>query len=139
MRAGVLFAWMLSAALAATLMSLEVSRAQEPPTPPYKIIPLMKAPFTADLNKETIVTRIEWPANVSTPWHTHSGDEYGTVLEGSIITQVEGGEPKTVTAGQSYHNATGVVHIAKTGDQPATTINLFVVEKGKPLLQPAKK
>jgi quercetin dioxygenase-like cupin family protein len=58
------------------------------------------------------------------------------VVEGSLITQVEGREPRTVAAGESYHQAAGVVHIAKTGNQPAKTINVFVVEKGKPLLQP---
>lgn len=139
MRAGVLSTWMLSAALAATLMSLEVSQAQQPPAPPYKMTPLMKAPFTADPSKETVMIKVEWPANVSAPWHTHPGDEYATVIGGSIITQIEGAEPKTVTVGQSYHIPPGVVHIAKTGEQPATTINLFVVEKGKPLLQPTNK
>jgi quercetin dioxygenase-like cupin family protein len=60
-------------------------------------------------------------------------------LEGSLISQREGEEPKTISAGQSYHHPPGVVHIAKTGGQPATTINVFVVEKGKPLLAPVTK
>jgi quercetin dioxygenase-like cupin family protein len=95
--------------------------------------------LTADPNKETVMIRLDWPPNVSTPWHTHPGDEYATVIDGSLITQRDGEEPKTVAAGQAYHQPEGVVHIAKTGDQPATTINVFVVEKGKPFLAPAKK
>ena len=123
--------------LAMVPMSLDVSRAQQPPAaPPFKATPLMKAPYTADPNKEVVILKVEWPANVSTPWHTHPGDEYATVLEGSLITQVDGAEPKTIAAGQSYHQAAGVVHMAKTGNQPATTINIFVVDKDKPMMVP---
>jgi quercetin dioxygenase-like cupin family protein len=135
MRRTVLIAWVAAAAVT----TLNPSLAQQPPAPPYKVTPLVSAPLTADPSKETVVVRVDWPANVSTPWHTHPGDEYATVLEGSLITQREGEEAKTVVAGQSYHHPAGVVHVAKTGDQPATSINVFVVEKGKPFLAPVKK
>jgi quercetin dioxygenase-like cupin family protein len=134
MRGRVLFA---CAALA--WVTLDAPLAQQAPAPPYKVTPLMKAPFTADPNKEAVMVTVEWPANVSTPWHTHAGDEYTAVVEGSLITQREGEEPKTITAGQSYHQPTGVVHMAKTGDGPAKTINLFVVDKGKPLSIPVQR
>jgi quercetin dioxygenase-like cupin family protein len=136
MRRKTFLALALGIALTATCSAL---RAQQPPAPPYKVTPLVGAPLTADPTKETSMIRIDWPPNVSTPWHTHPGDEYATVLEGSLIIQRDGEEPKTITAGQSYHQPAGIVHVAKTGDQPATTINVFVVEKGKPFLQPAKK
>jgi quercetin dioxygenase-like cupin family protein len=139
MTARLLMAWTLGAALAVSWMILDRSEAQQPPAPPYKITPMLKAPLTGDANKETIVIRVDFPPNVSTPWHTHAGDEYGTVLEGTLVSQREGEESRKITAGQSYHHPAGVVHIAKTGDQPAKTINVFVVEKGKPLLQPVKK
>jgi quercetin dioxygenase-like cupin family protein len=129
MTARLLVAWTLGAALAVTWLTLKGSDAQQPPAPPYKVTPLVKAPFTADPNKETVMIRVDFPPNVSTPWHTHPGDEYGTVLEGTLISQREGEEAKTIAAGQSYHHAPGVVHIAKTGDQPATTINVFVIKK----------
>ena len=135
MRRTVLIAWVAAAAVT----TLNPSLAQQPPAPPYKVTPLVSAPLTADPSRETVVVRVDWPANVSTPWHTHPGDEYATVLEGSLITQREGEEAKTVVAGQSYHHPAGVVHVAKTGDQPATSINVFVVEKGKPFLAPVKK
>jgi quercetin dioxygenase-like cupin family protein len=61
------------------------------------------------------------------------------VLEGTLISQDEGGEWKTYNAGESYHKVTGVVHETKSGDQPAKSLNVFVVEKGKPMVQPASK
>ena len=134
-RKTVSIAWVVAAAVT----SFNSSLAQQAPAPPYKVTPLVSAPLSSDPSRETVVVRVDWPANVSTPWHTHPGDEYGTVLEGSLITQRESEEAKTVVAGQSYHHPAGVVHIARTGDQPATSINIFVVEKGKPFLAPVKK
>ena len=123
-----------------TFAHVGMSRAQQPPAAQQpKFTPIAKAPFTADATKETVIIRADWPANFSSAWHTHPGDEYGVVLEGSIISQIEGQEPKTITVGQSYHNPAGVVHIAKTGEQPAASIHVFVLEKGKPLMQPVTK
>ena len=59
------------------------------------------------------------------------------MLEGAVISQDQGGDWKTYKVGDSYHKVSGVVHETKSGDQPAKTINIFVVEKGKPLVQPA--
>lgn len=132
-------AWLFGIAIASTWATVNTPWAQQPPALPYKVTPLATAPLTANPSKETIIVRIDWPPNVSTPWHTHPGDEYATVLEGSLITQRDGEEPKTVTAGQAYHQPEGTVHIAKTGDQPATTINVFVVDQGKPPMTPTRK
>ena len=107
-------------------------------TPPYKMTPLLRGPVTGDPNKETVMIMVDWPPGVTTGLHTHPGDEYATVLEGSIIGQKQGEEPKTFTVGQSYHNETAVVHEAKSGEKGAKTINVLVVEKGKPLVQPVK-
>ena len=131
-----LAAFALAAALSLTWTSIDGSRAQQPPAPPFKVTPLSKAPLTTDPSKEVVMIKIEWPANAPTPWHTHPGDEYATVIEGSLITQVEGQEPRTIAAGQSYHQPAGVVHMAKTSNTPATTINVFVVERDKPLMLP---
>lgn len=138
MKMRVFLALTFSAAFAAT--SVNLARAQQPPaiTPPYNVIPLMTAPVTGEPNKETVMIRVEWPANVSTGRHTHPGDEYGTVIEGALLSRDDGEEWKTYSAGQSYHKVTGVVHETKTGDQPAKSINIFVVEKGKPLRQDVK-
>jgi quercetin dioxygenase-like cupin family protein len=133
--------WTFGGALLAMSVNLDVLQAQQPPalTPPYKVTPLMNAPVTGDPNKETVIIAVDWPTNVSTGRHTHPGDEYGTVLEGALLSRDDGGEWKTYNSGQSYHKVTGVVHETKTGDRPAKSINIFVVEKGKPLRQDVKE
>jgi quercetin dioxygenase-like cupin family protein len=140
MRRKTLLAWCLGAALAvACYATTGVTEAQPPPAYPFKLTPLLKAPFAGDPNKEAVVVRLDWPANTSFVWHTHPGDEYATVLEGAIITQRKDEEPKTTTRGQSYHIPGGVVHTAKSGDKPAIVIVFLVVEKGKPVVQPANE
>jgi quercetin dioxygenase-like cupin family protein len=85
----------------------------------------------------TLITA-EWAPGADTGRHTHPGDEYGTVVEGTLLTRVEGGEWKTVEAGQSYYIPAGVVHETKnTGDKTARSYNGYILEKGKPRATPA--
>jgi mannose-6-phosphate isomerase-like protein (cupin superfamily) len=70
--------------------------------------------------------------------HTHPGDEYGTVVEGTVMTRQGEGDWRTVEAGQNYYVAAGIIHETKNaGDKPARTYNAWIAEKGKPLATPA--
>jgi quercetin dioxygenase-like cupin family protein len=81
----------------------------------------------------------EWPPGVSTGRHTHPGDEYGTVVEGEVVTRQDGADWKTVKAGQSYYVPAGIVHETKNmGERTARTYNGFIVEKGKPRATPVR-
>ncbi|MDA9506336.1 hypothetical protein XI09_17195 [Bradyrhizobium sp. CCBAU 11386] len=125
-------------ALTAFCATGTISGAQE--TPKLKVTPLQKEPLTGQPDKEVISLIVEWPPGAGTGLHTHPGDEYTTVLEGEVIGRKEGSEAKTYAAGQSYHNEPGVVHEANNkASAPAKTFNVFVVEKGKPVTEPAKR
>jgi quercetin dioxygenase-like cupin family protein len=50
------------------------------------------------------------PARVSQP-HRHYADLFVYVLEGSVITQVEGGSAQTVHAGEVFYESPTDVHI----------------------------
>ena len=72
--------------------------------------------------------------------HTHPGDCYGTVVEGTVELHVDGREPRLATAGQAWHNARGVVHeLRNVGDAPLRVVNTLIVDKGKPRMQPAPR
>jgi quercetin dioxygenase-like cupin family protein len=108
--------------------------------PKLKITPLQKEPLTGQPDKEVVSLIVEWPPGAGTGLHTHPGDEYTTVLEGEIVGRIDGNEAKTYATGQSYHNEPGVVHEGSNkGSVPAKTFNVFVVEKGKPITEPAKR
>jgi quercetin dioxygenase-like cupin family protein len=104
-----------------------------------KITPLMEAPISGQPDKEFVLLSIEWPPGSTSPWHTHPGDEYGTVITGSYAVKQGNGEWKTYTAGETWHVPAGVVHEPKTVTIGTKTIDAYIVEKGKPLIQPVTR
>lgn len=73
--------------------------------------------------------------------HTHHGDEFVYVLEGSLVVTPDGKEPITLKQGEIAQFAPAIgIHAARNGSasQPAKVLVIMVVEKGKPLAEPAK-
>ena len=90
-------------------------------------------------DKVFVLLTAEFAPGSTTRRHIHPGDEYGTVVEGTIVTQQAGGEWKSVTAGESYYVPAWVVHETKNiTDKSARTYNAFIIEKGKPRVLPAE-
>jgi quercetin dioxygenase-like cupin family protein len=99
---------------------------------------VLEQPVSGVPDKVFTMITAEFPSGVGTGRHTHPGDEYGTVVEGIVLTRQDGGEWKTVGVGQSYYVPAGVVHETKCmGDKTARTYNGFIIEKGKPRAMPA--
>ncbi len=86
---------------------------------------------------ETIEAKVEIPAGSLIARHTHFGVETAYVIEGTVELDVQGVGVKTYAAGEGFQIPTGVPHGGKGGDKPATLIDVYVVEKGKPLATPA--
>jgi len=71
--------------------------------------------------------------------HTHPGEEFGYVVEGTLELEITGQPPRTVKAGESFYVPAGLVHDGKNiGSGPAKVLATYVVEKGKPVASPAK-
>ena len=82
----------------------------------------------------------EFAPGSTTGRHTHPGDEYTVVIQGTLELTAEGREPRRVSVGDVYHNPRGLVHEARNvGDTPARVAVTFVVDKGKPITQPVAK
>jgi len=111
-----------------------------PPAPGPKIAPLVADGQVSGVpDKVFVLVAADWPPGVTTGRHTHPGDEYGTVVEGVLVTRQAEGEWKTVAAGQSYYVPANIVHETKNiGDKPAKSYNAFVLEKGKPRATPVQ-
>ena len=70
--------------------------------------------------------------------HTHPGPEFGYVLEGTSVLEVDGEAPRTLKAGDYYLIPEGKIHDAKgTGERGVKVLATYLVEKGKPLATPA--
>ena len=71
--------------------------------------------------------------------HTHPGDEYGTVLEGTLMVKVGDGDFKPFTVGQTFSApANTPMEVMNTSSQPARFHNVLITEKGKPTSSPVK-
>jgi quercetin dioxygenase-like cupin family protein len=85
--------------------------------------------------REVIQARVEIDTGVTSPRHTHPGEEIIYVLEGSLEYQVEGKPPVTLKAGDVLFIPAGSIHAAKNvGSGNAAELATYVVEKGKPLV-----
>lgn len=102
--------------------------------------PLLRTTLSGDDTKESVMVSVEFAPGSTTGRHTHPGDEYAIVLQGTIEVSAEGGETRRVSVGDAYHNPRGVVHEGRNvGDTPARVAITFVVDKGKPITQPLTK
>lgn len=115
--------------------ALHVARAQQPG---IKRTDLQRHDLSAP-GREAVQVRVEFAPGVSFPKHTHPGEEIIYVLEGSLEYQVEGKAPVTLKAGDVLFIPAGTVHSAKNvGSGNGAELATYVVEKGKPLVVPAK-
>lgn len=99
----------------------------------------LRSALTGDDQKEAVVASAEFAPGGTTGRHSHPwADEYALVLEGTLELIVEGREPRRVNAGEAYHTPRGVIHETRNvGGGVARAATTFVVDKGKPLTQPA--
>jgi len=105
--------------------------------PGFTVKPLLRTTLSGDETKESIIMTAEFAPGASTGRHTHPGDEYATVLQGTLELRVEGREARRINAGEAYHNPKGVVHETRNvSDVPARVVSTFVIEKGKPIVEP---
>ena len=85
--------------------------------------------------KEGMVETVDFaPGEVSQP-HRHNADLFVYVLEGSVVTQLKGGSPQTVHAGEVFYESPTDVHSVSRNaseTQPAKLVVFYVKAKGAP-------
>ena len=89
--------------------------------------------------REVVQVRVDIGPGVVAPNHSHPGEEIIYVIEGTLEYQVEGKPPVTLKAGEVLFIPHGTNHAAKNvGSGNAAELATYIVEKGKPLVVPAK-
>jgi quercetin dioxygenase-like cupin family protein len=104
---------------------------------------IVKQLLTEDLagipGKEAVMLTVEYlPGGASLP-HRHDANVFVYVLDGSIVTQVDGQDAKTLSAGQTFHESPGDIHRKSanaSATQPAKFLAFIVKDKGKPISRP---
>jgi quercetin dioxygenase-like cupin family protein len=86
-----------------------------------------------------VMARVEIDAGVSSGRHTHPGEEFGYVLEGTFEVTIEGKAPVRLAAGGVFFIPANAVHEGKNvGTTKARVVSTYVVETGKPLATPVR-
>jgi quercetin dioxygenase-like cupin family protein len=125
------FAFGASSALLAALIS-PVLIAQVT-APGFVTKPMLVSPISGVEDKEIAMINVSMEPGASSPRHTHPGDCYGAIIEGTVELVVEGQQPRRFSAGEAWHNPRGPVHYFRNvGSSPARLVNTLVVDKGKP-------
>lgn len=79
---------------------------------------------------------VELPPGLRAPLHHHEGWQFVYVLEGSVVSQMEGEPAVRYEAGQAWYEDKGRPHVlfANESDRPAKVLVLFLTEPGAPVL-----
>lgn len=89
--------------------------------------------------REVIQVRVDFDPGYTAPRHTHFGEEIIYVLEGTLEYAIDDQPTRTVKPGEVLFVPAGIPHSAKNvGSGNAAELATYIVEKGKPLVTPAK-
>jgi quercetin dioxygenase-like cupin family protein len=87
---------------------------------------------------EGVTTTVEIPPGATSARHSHPGEDFGYLIEGTIVLQVDGKAPVTVHAGETFFTERGHIHNARNiGTTVARAVDTYVIDKGKPGVTPA--
>ena len=130
----VLAAWVAALSLAG------LAYAQQAPLQPSPIkrTPLGKAEVPGS-NYEVVFGITELAGGFKSGRHSHPGIVLAYVAEGEFWYLVDGQPEKIYKVGEFFQVSHGAINNeAAVGSKPAKVMAVFIVEKGKPMVQPAE-
>ena len=124
--AGALF---LLAAAAPRLLAHEVSSGEGTTTP------LVRQALPDAPGKQLVMAVVSYAPGQSSAPHRHPGSVMAYVLEGEVISQLEGQPPITYRAGQSWYEPPRVPHLVSknaSNTAPAKLLAVLLMDVGAP-------
>ena len=100
---------------------------------------LMSKDLAGTAGREVAMVTVDYAPGASTPPHTHHAQAMLYVLEGSIVMQLKGAAPVTLTAGQTFYEGPDDIHVvSRNASQTARAryVVFLVKDKGAPVLTP---
>jgi quercetin dioxygenase-like cupin family protein len=123
-------AWILSVVVGGgTLVAQDVT-----------VTPLVSKDLSEVPGRELSMITVEYAPGASDPIHTHDAQAFVYVLEGSVVMQVRGGAPATLTPGQTFYEGPDDVHVVgrnASRTERARVLVFLARTKGAPILKPA--
>jgi len=128
----------IPAVIVATGMVAAAAWSQTPapaPNPNVKIY--YTTPLENDASRIVRLQSVTIPAKDGNNFHRHPGDQWSAVQEGEVTLTVRGQAPRTLKVGDSAYIPRGTIHRNQNlTDKPARTIELNILDKDKPALEP---
>jgi quercetin dioxygenase-like cupin family protein len=100
---------------------------------------LMKQPLADMAGKVATVLTVDYAPGAASDPHVHPGSVFAYVLEGTVITQLEGEQPMTYTKGQSWYELPKKPHMVSRNSsvtEPAKLLVLLLSQVGEALKVP---
>jgi len=89
--------------------------------------------------REAVQAIVEIAPGTTAARHSHPGEEIIYVLEGTLVYEIDGRPPIALKAGDVLFIPYGAIHSATNiGSGRGAELATYVVEKGKPLITPAR-
>ncbi len=106
-----------------------------------KVTSLMVKPLPDFPGKDVQILTVEYPPGGHDPVHWHNAHGFIYVLEGSIVMAVNGGQPVTLTAGQTFYEGPNDIHTIghnASTTTPAKFLVFLLKDSDAPVLIPVK-
>lgn len=104
-----------------------------------KVTPLMMKELVDVPGKEAVMITVEYAPGGADPVHRHNADAFVYVLEGSVVMQLKGGKPVTLTPGQVFYEGPDDIHVvgrSASSTKSAKLLVLLLKNRGAPPLVP---
>jgi len=116
-----------------------IVRAADEPKSAAVVKPLLTQDLANAPGKEGLMLTVEYvPGGAAAP-HRHDAEVFVYVLEGTVVMQVDGQEPVTLKAGQTFREKPGDIHRQSknaSATEPAKLLVFMVKDQGKPPTRP---
>ncbi|WP_152222902.1 cupin domain-containing protein [Pseudomonas sp. SCB32] len=92
--------------------------------------------------KKGLMITVSYAPGQASGAHVHSGSVFAYVLEGAVISQLEGHKPVTYQAGQSWYEAPNTPHLVSrnaSNQKPAKLLVWMLLDEQAPVLTPLKQ
>jgi quercetin dioxygenase-like cupin family protein len=102
---------------------------------------LMKQPLADMVGKVATMLTVAYAPGAASDPHVHPGSVFAYVLEGTVVTQLEGEQPVTYTKGQSWYESPKKPHMVSRNASVTESAKILVFllsGKGEAIKVPVK-
>jgi quercetin dioxygenase-like cupin family protein len=119
----------------AAILAMVCLRGAEKPAAKFTELQRRDIPGTG---LQGVTTVAEIPPGATSARHSHPGEDFGYLIQGTIVLYVDGKAPVTVRAGEVFFTERGHIHNARNiGTTTARAVDTYVIDTGKPGITPA--